>query len=46
MGIDFDKKYKTVIDKYSPKYIEKTPYGYKLTLEGVLLSNNILSEFI
>lgn len=46
MNIDFDKKYKSVIDKYLPRYIQKTPCGYKLTLEGVLLSNNILSEFI
>ena len=46
IGIDFDKKYKPVLDKYLPRYIQKTPCGYKLTLEGVLLSNNILSEFI
>ena len=46
MSIDFDKKYKYVIDKYLPRYIQKTPCGYKLTLEGVLLSNNILSEFV
>ncbi len=46
MDIDFDKKYKSVIDKYFPRYIQKTPCGYKLTLEGVLLSNNILSDFI
>ena len=26
--------------------IEKTPQGYKLTLEGILLSNNILAEFL
>lgn len=46
MGFDFDKKYKSIINKYSPRYITKTPCGYKLTLEGVLLSNNILSDFI
>lgn len=45
-GIDFENLYKKTIDKYSPKYITKTPDGYKLTLEGVLLSNTILSEFI
>lgn len=46
MSIDFDVEYKSVLDKYMPRYIQKTPYGYKLTLEGVLLSNNILAEFI
>lgn len=45
-SIDFDKKYNSVIKKYSPQYIQKTPCGYKLTLDGILLSNNILSEFI
>ena len=45
-GIDFDEKYSTIIQKYSPKYIEKTKKGYKLTQKGVLLSNIILSEFI
>ncbi len=44
--IDFDNKYKSILNKYLPQYIQKTPYGYKLTLEGVLLSNNILAEFI
>ena len=44
--INFEKKYKSVLNKYIPDYIEKTPQGYKLTLQGVLLSNNILSEFI
>lgn len=46
-GIDFDKKYKSIIDKYtSLKHLSKTKNGYKLTTEGILLSNNILSEFI
>lgn len=45
-NIDFEKKYVKILDKFMPKYIEKTEKGYKLTLEGVLLSNNILSEFI
>jgi oxygen-independent coproporphyrinogen-3 oxidase len=44
--IDFDQKYNTILKKYSPRYIEQTPQGYRLTLEGTLLSNNILSEFI
>lgn len=45
-AIDFEKKYKAILDKYTPNYIEKTPQGYKLTINGVLLSNLILSEFI
>ncbi|MBE7712080.1 MAG: radical SAM family heme chaperone HemW [Cyanobacteria bacterium SIG31] len=44
--IDFEIKYKEILNKFSPKYIKKTPQGYKLTLEGVLLSNNILAEFL
>ena len=44
--IDFSEKYKDVLEKYMPDYIEKTENGYKLTLKGVLISNNILSEFI
>ena len=42
----FNVKYKNVLDKYMPDYIEQTPAGYKLTIKGVLLSNLILSEFI
>jgi oxygen-independent coproporphyrinogen-3 oxidase len=45
-NIHFDEKYKDIITKHSPKYLTKTNYGYKLTLEGVLLSNNILADFI
>lgn len=45
-GIDFEDKYSNVLEKFVPQYIEKTPQGYKLTLDGILLSNNILSEFI
>ena len=45
-NIDFNNKYERVIKKYSPKYIEPTTNGYKLTLDGILLSNNILSEFL
>ncbi len=45
-NIDFDKKYQQTLEKYIPDFIEKTIKGYKLTLEGTLLSNNILSEFI
>jgi oxygen-independent coproporphyrinogen-3 oxidase len=45
-GISFFDKYKNVLNKYMPDYIEKTDSGYKLTLNGVLLSNIILSDFL
>lgn len=45
-GIDFNAKYNSILNKFMPDYIEKTKSGYKLTLNGVLLSNNILAEFI
>ena len=45
-NIDFDKKYIKILKKFIPKYIQKTDVGYKLTLDGVLLSNIILSEFL
>lgn len=45
-GLDFCSRYDNTLKKFIPEYIEKTPQGYKLTINGVLLSNNILSEFI
>ena len=45
-GMDFEVKYNDTLKKFIPKYIEKTHQGYKLTLEGILLSNNILAEFL
>lgn len=46
-GIDFEDKYKKILQKYSNlKHIEKTAKGYKLTEEGILLSNYFLSEFL
>ncbi len=45
-NFDFEKEYQYVINKYFPKYMEKTLSGYRLTLEGVLLSNIILAEFV
>ena len=44
-GIYFGSKYKEILDKYK-SYIEKTPTGYRLNLQGVLISNLILSEFL
>ncbi len=45
--IDFDKKYANILKKFlSTGHIEKTENGYKLTIEGILISNAILSEFL
>jgi len=43
--IDFEKKYLKILNKYSD-YLVKTQSGYSLTLDGVLISNEILAEFI
>lgn len=43
--IDFDNKYAKILDKYS-SYLEKTANGYRLNNQGILISNDILSEFI
>lgn len=45
-NIDFNTKYSEILKKYIPQYIIPTTNGYKFTLDGVLLSNNILAEFI
>lgn len=45
-NIDFDNKYKDILKKYIPDYIIPTKNGYKLSINGILLSNNILAEFI
>lgn len=45
-NIDFDTKYSEILKKYIPKYLVPTENGYKFTLCGVLLSNNILADFI
>lgn len=44
-GIDFNKKYSKILEKYSDYFI-KTEQGYALTLDGILISNEILAEFI
>lgn len=43
--IDFNVKYAEILKKYS-NYFIKTSQGYALTLDGILISNEILSEFI
>lgn len=44
-GINFEKKYVQVLNKYS-KYFIKSQNNYALNLGGILISNEILSEFI
>ena len=44
-NIDFSKKYKKVLEKYSD-YIIETKKGYAFNLKGIMLSNEILPEFI
>lgn len=43
-SVDFDDKYSKILDKYKDYFI-KTPSGYALNLNGMLISNEILSEF-
>lgn len=44
-NIDFEKRYKGIIEKYSQLLVIENN-TCKLTEEGILLSNNIMSEFI
>ena len=44
-NLDFEKEYKNILQKYSD-FFEKTNQGYKLTTKGLLVSNNILCEFL
>lgn len=43
--IDFNEKYSKILKKYQ-QYIIPTSEGYALTSEGILISNEILAEFI
>lgn len=46
-GIDFDEKYKDILAKYmSINLIDKTQNGYKLTDQGILVSNVVLADFL
>lgn len=46
-GIDFEEKYLKILKKYEGlNLLEKTSDGYKLTTNGVLVSNTILAEFL
>lgn len=45
--INFGDKYKKILEKYTKmKLIEKTETGYKFTLQGILVSNVVLADFI
>lgn len=44
-GIDFEQKYAKILRKYCD-YFNITKNGYALTLDGMLVSNEILAEFI
>ena len=43
--IDFEQKYSDVMKKYSQFFV-KTGEGYALNIQGVMVSNIILSEFL
>ncbi len=46
-NIDFDKKYKNIIEKYTQTaHLLKTDKGYRFSEEGFLLSNIILADFM
>ncbi|MBE7709749.1 MAG: radical SAM family heme chaperone HemW [Cyanobacteria bacterium SIG32] len=44
-NIDFETKYANILKKYD-EYFTKTEYGYKFNIQGILISNSILSEFL
>ena len=44
--VDFEKMFEHPLKKYSGTYIIKTKNGYKLSDDGFLVSNIILSEFL
>ena len=46
-NIDFNCKYRDIITKYTKSgHIKNTTNGYKLTINGILVSNYILADFI
>jgi len=46
-NISFDEKYKKILDKYiKSKHLLRTEKGYKLSKEGILVSNYILADFL
>ncbi len=46
-SVDFNKKYGKIIEKYlKTGHIQKTEKGYRLSIEGILISNYILCDFL
>lgn len=46
-NINFNEKYQSILSKYKDlNMLEKTATGYKLTPNGILVSNTILAEFL
>ena len=46
-NIDFDSQYKQILQKYmNSGHILKTKNGYKLSTDGILISNYILCDFL
>ena len=46
-GINFEEKYRDILQKYEKlKLMQKTKEGYALTLQGILVSNVVLADFI
>ena len=46
-NIDFDKKYSKILNKYlESSHLLATPTGYRLSENGLLLSNLILADFL
>lgn len=46
-NIDFESKYHSVLQKYENlNLLQKTANGYALTLQGVLVSNVVLADFL
>ena len=46
-NIDFEIKYKDILNKYTKlNLLKRTQKGYAFTLEGILLSNVVLADFI
>lgn len=45
-GVDFEKMFSEPIKKYLNSHILKTDKGYRLSTDGFLVSNIILSEFL
>ena len=46
-SIDFDEKYSHILEKFKKSgHLIKTATGWKLSIDGILLSNEILCEFL